>query len=92
MNKKTLKNMLWEFGTSIVLGVSYWFCRFGALDLHGMKQWQGASCQSRSYLKSPDEQSRLSLMEEYYVRTSTKLYNINHCCYFILGSCCLIDF
>lgn len=39
MNKKTLKNMLWVFGTFIVLGVSYWFCRFGAFDLHGMKQW-----------------------------------------------------
>lgn len=31
MNKKTLKNMLWVFGTFIVLGVSYWFCSVGAV-------------------------------------------------------------
>lgn len=39
MNKTALKTILWTSGTFIVLGVSYWFCRFGAFDLHGMKQW-----------------------------------------------------
>lgn len=44
MNKKVSKSMLWASGTLIVLGVSYWFCRFLMFDVHGMKQWPTLLC------------------------------------------------
>lgn len=39
MEGNKVKNILWVFGTIIVLGIEYGFCRFAMFDFHGMKQW-----------------------------------------------------
>lgn len=44
MSQKTSHNRLWPLCTLLVLGVSYWFCRFAMLDFHGMKQWPTLLC------------------------------------------------